>query len=342
MDRVVTAVRRFFADRGKAGTPGAVAVSGGPDSVALLRAVREADVGSVRVVHFDHKVRGAESAADAAFVEDLATQFRLPFHRFDADPATLAGVNFEATARAWRYQTLATFATQNGLRWVATGHTADDQAETVLHRLIRGAGLQGLRGIAAVRPLSQRLDREGGLVHKPSLTVGPLLIRPLLAVNRADVLAYLATNNQPFRTDSTNADPRFTRNRIRHDLLPLLKTFNPDVVATLVQTAEQAEELFTHLRTEAEDLLRRAELPRAGAVLVFDRATLETAPPHRVRDLLRLVYDREGWPTGQMTAAHWQRLAALTVGDYPEGVSLRATAKVVQLAQWSKTNEPEA
>jgi tRNA(Ile)-lysidine synthase len=147
------------------------------------------------------------------------------------------------------------------------------------------------------------------------------------------VLAYLAAINQPFRIDSTNADSRFTRNRIRHELLPLLKSFNPDVVATLARTAEQAEELFTYLRAEAEDLLCRAERPRAGAVLVFDRATLETAPPHRVRDLFRFVYDREGWPTGQMTAAHWHRLAALTVGNYPGGVSLRAAGKVVQLVK---------
>jgi tRNA(Ile)-lysidine synthase len=147
------------------------------------------------------------------------------------------------------------------------------------------------------------------------------------------VLAYLAAISQPFRTDSTNADPRFTRNRIRHELLPLLKSFNPDVVATLAQTAEQAEELFTYLRREAEELLTQAELPRAGAVLVFDRAALESAPPHRVRDLFRLVFERECWPTDQMTAAHWHRLAALTVGDYPGVVSLRAAGKVVQLVK---------
>jgi tRNA(Ile)-lysidine synthase len=351
VDRVIVAIRRFFADRGLTGTPGAGAVSGGPDSVALLRAVLEADVGPVHVVHFDHKVRGAESAADAVFVEELATQFRLPFHRFDADPATLAGDNFESAARTWRYRTLAAVAAEHSLHWVATGHTADDQAETVLHRLIRGTGVQGLRGIAAVRRLdpSPTPPRNGEGPTPPSRfgkgaggLGSSVLVRPLLAVTRADVLAYLAAIKQPFRTDSTNADPGYTRNRIRHELLPLLKSFNPDVVATLAQTAEQAEELFTYLRAEAEDLLRRAERPRAGAVLVFDRVTLETAPPHRVRDLFRLVFERESWSRDQMTSAHWHRLAALTVGDYPDGVSLRVTAKVVQLDQWSKTNEPEA
>ena len=101
------------------------------------------------------------------------------------------------------------------------------------------------------------------------------------------MLDYLASLNQPYRTDSTNSDPKFTRNRIRHELLPLLKTFNPDVVATLAQTAEQAEELFSHLRQDAEALLQRAELPRAGNILVFDRSILEAALPHRVRDLFR-------------------------------------------------------
>jgi tRNA(Ile)-lysidine synthase len=160
-----------------------------------------------------------------------------------------------------------------------------------------------------------------------------VVVRPLLGVTRSDVHQYLATLDQPYRTDASNADPRYTRNRIRHDLLPLLKTFNPDVVAALTQTAAQAEEVFGHLTHEAEDLLRRAERPRAGEMLVFDKPSLEVAPPLRVRDVFRLVYDREGWPTGAMTHAHWKRLAALTTADYPDGVALGIKGKVVQLTR---------
>jgi tRNA(Ile)-lysidine synthase len=321
--RAISEVRRFFTGRGLMNTPGAAAVSGGADSVALLRALFETDVGPIRVVHFDHGVRGADADSDAAFVGELAARLNLPYHRFDAGPATLAGDNFEAVARAWRYRVLGEVADQYLLRWVATGHTADDQAETVLHRLIRGSGIQGLRGIAPVKP------------HDPPVASGgySVLVRPLLGVTRSDVLQYLATLDQPYRIDATNADPRLTRNRIRHDLLPLLKTFNPDVVAALNQTAAQAEEVFGHLTEEAEDLLRRAELPRAGEILVFDKPTLEAASPLRVRDLFRLVYDREGWPTGAMTHTHWKRLAALTIADYPDGVSLDVRGKVVQLSR---------
>ncbi len=350
----------------------------------MLRAILDAEVGPAQVVHFNHKLRGSESDEDAKFVEALAGRLGVPFHPFDADATTLANDNLEAAARTWRYETLAELAREQGLNWVATGHTADDQAETVLHRLIRGSGIQGLRGIATIRslpslpsvrllpsPPSGRLlpsplggeglgvrgdipndfDSEPRPIDpsiptrptaRPPLTPNPSpprgegnsnLIRPLLALTRNDGIAYLSVLDQPFRTDSSNTDPRFTRNRIRHDLLPFLKSFNPDIVSTLGQTAEQAEELFACLRQEAEELLKRAELPRAGKMLVFDRSILESAPPHRVRDLFRFVYEREAWPMSQMTHTHWRRLAALTTGDYPGGVSLQVKGKVVQLAR---------
>src|SRR5262249_22835052 len=147
--------------------------------------------------------------------------------------------NLEATARRLRYDWLAQTAAVAGAGWVATGHTADDQAETVLHRLIRGAGLHGGRGIAAVR-------RDPGPVP---------VVRPLLAVSRSDVLAYLAEVGQPFRTDSTNADPALTRNRIRAKVLPLLRTFNPEVVSALARLARQADEAARFLDDEALKLI---------------------------------------------------------------------------------------
>src|SRR5690606_24443286 len=127
------------------------------------------------------------------------------------------GENLEQVAREERYAWLARVAAEEGAGWVATGHTADDQAETVLHRLLRGTGLRGLRGIAARREL------------RP----GIWLLRPLLHLGRADVLAYLGALGQDYRRDSSNLDPRFTRNRIRSELLPLLRTFNPDVTRAL-------------------------------------------------------------------------------------------------------------
>src|SRR5262249_34799970 len=145
-----------------------------------------------------------------------------------AQRAADAGANRESHARQERYAWLSGMAAILGLPCVATGHTADDQAETMLHRLLRGTGIQGLRGIAARRPL----------------IAGVELIRPLLTVRRADVLAFLAELGQPFREDSSNCDVDLTRNRIRHELLPLLaRDYNPGVVDVLARLAGQAEEV---------------------------------------------------------------------------------------------------
>jgi len=145
------------------------------------------------------------------------------------------------------------------------------------------------------------------------------------------VIAYLAELNQPYRTDSTNVDIAFTRNRIRAELIPLLKTFNPQIVDVLNRVAEQATEAVERLDAEAGRLLALAELPRAGHVLVFDVNALATAASPVVRDLFRLVWQREGWPVDAMTHAHWHRVAAFTVGDYPSGVTLKRVGRVVQL-----------
>jgi tRNA(Ile)-lysidine synthase len=310
---VVAELRRFVGARGLTG-PGAVAVSGGADSVALLRGLVAAGVPGLVVAHFNHRLRGAESDADEAFVKALAGRLGLRFVSGGADVAA-AGGNTEAAARRLRYDWLAGL----GAEWVATGHTADDQAETVLHRLVRGTGLDGLQGIAA--------ERAAG--SNPTVR----LVRPLLALPRTDLLAYLAALDQPFRTDSSNADRGLTRNRIRHDLLPLLKTFNPQVVSALGRLAEQAAVEAADRGQAAADLLAVVERPRAGPTLVLDAAQLLAAPPGRVRDALRRLWAREGWPVGRMSFAHWVRAAALTPGDYPDGVRLRRAGRVVQLAR---------
>ena len=149
MARLVDAVRQFVDAHDLRG-PGVVAVSGGADSVAMLRGLVEVGVSGLVVGHFNHRLRGEESDADEAFVRELAETLGLPCHVGSAD-VLAAGGNLEATARQLRYDWL----TSLGRTWVATGHTADDQAETVLHRLIRGTGITGLRGIAQARPLDE-------------------------------------------------------------------------------------------------------------------------------------------------------------------------------------------
>ncbi len=305
-----------------------VAVSGGPDSVALLRALLDSGQHSSAepfvVAHLNHGLRGAESDGDEDFVRRLCAELGVVAHCESLDVRSASvGANLEATARGLRYDWLAGIARKVGAAWVATGHTANDQAETVLHRLLRGAGMAGLRGIA--------LRRE--------LTSGVTLIRPLLSVTRREVIAYLEEIGQATRLDSTNLDPTLTRNRLRHELLPLLADrYNPQVVAGLCRLAAQAEEIFVTEEECARALLAEAELPRAGKILVFDRQRLATAPRHRLREAFRLLWQREGWPMGEMGFDAWERLAEVTLGsatalDLPGGITAGAHERVLRLAK---------
>lgn len=316
------------------GTAGVVAVSGGPDSVALAHALTRLlhDGILARLVfgHVNHRLRGDESDADERFVVGSPDRWcaagqttpTVQFVRTDtAEEARQERANLEAFAREWRYRWLADLARQEGAAWVATGHTADDQAETVLFRLLRGSGLDGLAGIPALRPL----------------VAGVEVIRPLLGARRQDVLDYLAANSIEWRQDRSNADPRFTRNRIRRELLPVLQAdYNPAVVDVLCRLAEQAAAVQAVIDPLAADLLGRAELPRAGETLVFDAGVVADAPAHLVCEMFRLVWRREGWPAGEMGFDEWRRLAAVAAGDvpawdFPGRVRARRVGRVVQI-----------
>jgi tRNA(Ile)-lysidine synthase len=309
-----------------------LAVSGGPDSTALLRAVLLSASGrpfSVVVAHLNHGLRGADGDADAEFVATLCDRLRaqaprLLFRGERLDVAALARANhtnLEAEGRRVRYAWLGRLAVECGCRHVATGHTADDQAETVLHRLLRGASLAVLRGIASRRRLVDGVE----------------LVRPLLSVTRGEILAFLDRLGQDARLDASNADRRFTRNRIRHELLPLLaRDYNPAVARVLARLAEQSAAAHSVVAEAAERLLRAAELPRAGALIVLDPTGLVDAAPYLIGEVLRLVWEREGWPAGEMNAPARERLIAVVVGrtaavDLPGGIRAVRRDRVVQM-----------
>jgi len=222
-----------------------VAVSGGADSVALLRILLglAPELGMVlSVVHLNHRLRGAESDADEAFVRELTLTHGLEFHGQSADVKAYAAstkLSLEAAARQLRYAFFEKLVETGSLDKVATAHTLDDQAETVLLKLGRGAGTRGLAGIYP------RLNlRHRGIPH-PSRRQG--IVRPLLGVRRAELEAYLRDLVQSWREDSTNQDLRYTRNRIRHEILPSLeKHVNPAMREALADAAEiaRAEEDF--------------------------------------------------------------------------------------------------
>lgn len=328
-------VRRFMQNLPAGGI--VVAVSGGPDSVALLRALLEVrgDAGRcLLAAHFNHRLRATEADADETFVRDLCRGLAasgvadVQWISGSLDVAAVARrakENIEAAARRERYAWLAATARARGLPYVATGHTADDQAETVLHRLLRGTGVAGLRGIAPRRPLGAAVE----------------LVRPLLGATRAEVLEYLESRGQPYRHDTSNLDPARTRNRIRHDLLPALaRDYNPRIVEVLCRLAGQAAEAFQEDLAAAESLLPAAERPRADARVVLDRDTLRAAPRSVVREALRLLWRREGWPLGRMGFEQWQRLAGLVfnqegAADLPGGLHARRSGRVVLVGKQS-------
>lgn len=271
----------------RAGDRLGAAVSGGADSVALLRLLLElrAELGIVlSAVHYHHGIRGAEADADAAFVAALAREHGLELHSAAGDVpghARARGLSLEAAARELRYQFFRDLLRCGALTRVATGHTLDDQAETVLLRLIRGTGMRGLAGI-----------------HPRHTGEGPAdaaIVRPLLATRRRDLEDYLRALGQTWREDRSNLDLARTRNRVRHKLLPLLEAeFNPAIAQVLAETAEIA-------RAEEDDWQR--ETQRAAAKLLVpaeqDQATLLLEPLARQplamqRRLLRLAAARLG------------------------------------------------
>jgi tRNA(Ile)-lysidine synthase len=234
----------------RAGDRVCAAVSGGADSIALLRLLLElrGELGIVlSVAHLNHNLRGADSDADAAFVAALAAEHGLEFHLASEDVRRHAeqhSLSLEAAGRRVRERFFSRLLREGVATRVATAHTSDDQAETVLLRLLRGAGTRGLAGIL---PSREELVAPGALARRSTRSVDPFIIRPLLATRRAELRDYLRNIGQTWREDASNTDLTFARNRVRAELLPLLeRDYSPSLVDALAATAEiaRAEEEF--------------------------------------------------------------------------------------------------
>ena len=231
-----------------------VAVSGGADSTALLLLVHAANtlprnalgVG-LSAMHVNHTLRGTESDADQAFVDDLCARLSIPLHVRVVGTqahATERRETLEEAARNLRIEAFDTLLRSGQATHILTAHTLDDQAETVLMKLLRGAWLEGLSGIAPI------ITRPAGKI-----------IRPLLTTRRADLRSFLALKGQAWREDASNVDQAFTRNRIRHTVLPLLRVENPSIEETLSNLAELARDEEAHWSTELGRLLPQIVLP---------------------------------------------------------------------------------
>ena len=300
--RLLSHVRRALDGAGAPVRGGSlvVALSGGPDSVALLDClVSLSDAYGLRLVaaHLDHGLR-PESPADAAFCAELCARLGVPLEVGRADLAAgPRGAGLEAAARRARRAFLASVARRHGARLVALGHTRDDQAETLLLSLLRGAGRTGL---CAMRP------RRGWL------------LRPLLEASRAEVLEHLAARGLASRHDSSNDDPRFRRNRVRHELLPLMESrLNGRARAALARAAALLADEERLLDQQARRLLERAAEPAQDG-LALRLAPLRRAPLALLRRGLRLALRRAGGLRG-VSAVHVERLARLARSAAPSG-----------------------
>jgi tRNA(Ile)-lysidine synthase len=279
-----------------------VGVSGGPDSLCLLHTLLqlspELSLG-LHVAHLNHRMRGEDADTDAAFVAELASDWGLPNTIESTDVPALARAEklaFEEAARQARYAFLAQVAAQVGARTVAVAHNADDQAETVLMHWLRGSGLAGLRGMLPTTPLRDlRLD-IGDSRLSPGFPIPDVeslfLIRPLLAIPRAEVEAYCAQHKLQPRFDRSNLDTTYYRNRLRHELIPFLESYNVNIREVLRRSASVVAADYELLRDQLGKTWAQVVRAESDQAVIFDLRTWQALPLALKRSVIREAIHR--------------------------------------------------
>jgi tRNA(Ile)-lysidine synthase len=273
------------------------AVSGGPDSVAMLHILLglRGELGfEIRVAHLDHRFRGEASREDAAFVRDLAAQFGLECtcDEVNVPEFVLANrMSKQDAARMLRYQFLEKAAKLHYCQRIATGHTADDQAETVLMRVIRGAGPDGLAGIPP--------KRDG------------TIIRPLIIVWRSEIEGYLAAHGLASRTDASNLQSNYARNRVRNELLPLLATYNPNIAQSLVNLGTVMADVSAHLASLTDQAVHEVVLRARMGEFALDLAKLTGYDEALQRSLFRRLFESLRPDLAPLSFHHVEKLLSL-------------------------------
>jgi tRNA(Ile)-lysidine synthase len=303
-----------------------LAVSGGADSVSLLRglhSLRKPTKLSLYAAHFNHQLRGDESKRDALWLQTLCSDLDVSLTVGSDDVRAVSdsrGTGIEETARELRYEFLCRTARELGCSHVAVAHTADDQVETILHHILRGTGLSGLQGMPRQRLLEDQI----------------ILVRPLLEITRQSIEVFLTELKQDFREDVTNRDESFTRNRIRRNLLPLLrKDYNPQVDEALLRLAQHSEDVQQALHVMASRLLEESVEDRSDTMCRINCKTLSEHPLHLIRECFVLLWDRQNWPRQKLGFEEWNRLAELVVQEgthtFPGNVEARRRGNLLAL-----------
>ncbi|MFC1666804.1 tRNA lysidine(34) synthetase TilS [Candidatus Omnitrophota bacterium] len=278
-----------------------VGLSGGPDSVTLLYvlfALTKEYLLNVHVAHLNHKIRGGESASDRRFCEEFAKKLNLDIVCEEIDVTKIAkekNISLEEAARFERYGFFKRTADAKKIKKVAVGHTRDDQAETVLMRAIRGSGMLGLGGISPIKDIR-----------------GLTIIRPLIEISRQEIEDFVRDNDLQFKHDSSNDKVIFTRNRIRHELIPYLqKNFNPNIKEILSNTAENLRLENEFLEKFARRKFRSMAKKNKSGGIIIDIKKFKTQSEAIRKRVLRSALEEVKGNLRRFTYQHWKEMESL-------------------------------
>jgi tRNA(Ile)-lysidine synthase len=298
IERVLKTIRNY--DMFKAGDTVLVAVSGGPDSIFLLKALdflqKKLKLKKIIVCNLDHGIRGKESSEDSYFVRKLAEEHGLGFiHKKisvpDHKPKELS---IEETAREERYKFFSAAAKAVKADVIATGHTMDDQAETILMRIIKGASLKGIIGIS------------------PSRAVGSVrVVRPLFDLEKKEIEDYLDERSIAYRIDSTNLEPIYFRNTVRKEILPYLEKYNPRLKRVLCSLAEHLREDYEFITEAKNNALRLTPNAQRNGNVEIKLKDLIMQPKALQKEILRDLLERSGGEVKRLSFRHWKELERL-------------------------------
>ncbi|MEW6356828.1 MAG: tRNA lysidine(34) synthetase TilS [Planctomycetota bacterium] len=304
LESVLAAIERY--DLLREGDQVVVGVSGGPDSVALLRALcwlrdRRGTPSWICVAHLNHMLRGKEAEDDAAFVTRLAERLDCMCFNGKADVRELAavkGLSIEEAAREARYIYLEQVCMSVNVARLALGHTADDNAETILHRFLRGTGVAGLAGIPPKRRLAER---------------SPIMIvRPLIRTRRSDVLAFLQRRRQKYRVDSTNASSAYLRNRLRNELIPMMEAeYNRNAREAMTRLAEACSDAADFLALTARRKFEELPLEHRKGAIIIPTSALADLHAAVLPMVIRMVMETMGIGLKQFAHDHYAAIGRL-------------------------------
>jgi tRNA(Ile)-lysidine synthase len=290
-----------------------LAVSGGADSVALLYIFKKLCPNAIHIAHINHQLRGSESLKDENFVKRLAKELNVPITIESVDVKTYAKENklsIETAARSLRLDALCRIADKINCRFIATAHHKNDNAETVIHRLLRGTGFKGLAGI---RP--------------KTIINGKTFIRPLLCLGRIELEDYLKNQGIKWQSDHTNLDCRFTRNRIRHKILPYLEKETPNLVELVFSLSQHCGILAANIERFAKAATQSCILSGENSQVTFDLNKFLSQPQPIQVELIQIALSQINCGLQKYTSEHYKKIADFAKSSSP-GKTLNVPEKI--------------